>query len=142
MFQLDMKSSRSIYEQVIEKIKELIMTDVLAEGDRLPSVRELSRQLTINPNTVQKAFKELDREGYIYTVAGKGTFVSPKEEIRIDQTRIRQALDHLSDAFRELLYLGIQPEKAKEMAVETIDSLLGGGSDGIAPADSREEADS
>ena len=127
MFQLDMKSSRSIYEQVIDKIKELIMTDVLAEGDRLPSVRELSRQLTINPNTVQKAFKALDREGYIYTVSGKGTFVSPKSEIRIDQSRIDQALDQLSEAFRELLYLGIVPEKARALALETIDSLLRSG---------------
>ena len=53
MFQLDMKSGKSIYEQIIDNIKELIMTDVLAENTRLPSVRTLSRQLTINPNTVQ-----------------------------------------------------------------------------------------
>ena len=124
MFQLDLKSSRSIYEQIIENIKELIMKDILAEGDKLPSVRELSRQLTINPNTVQKAFKELDREGYIYTVSGKGTFISPKNEIRVDQTRIDKALEHVTDSFKELLYLGISPDKAKALTMDAIDALL------------------
>ena len=76
MFQLDMKSNKSVYEQVIDNIKELVMTGVLPEGSKLPSVRELSRQLTINPNTVQKAFKELERDGFIYTVSGRGTFVA------------------------------------------------------------------
>ena len=124
MFQLDVKSSRSIYEQIIENIKELIMKDILKEGDKLPSVRELSRQLTVNPNTVQKAFKELDREGYIYTVSGKGTFISPKEEIRVDQSRIDKALEHVVDAFKEILYLGITSDKAKAMTMKAIDDLL------------------
>lgn len=124
MFQLDMKSNKSVYEQVIDKIKELVMTGVLSEGDKLPSVRELSRQLTINPNTVQKAFKELERDGYIYTVSGKGTFVSGREFVTLDISKVNESLDKLRDSFRALTYLGVDPNDAREKALEVIDSEL------------------
>ena len=63
MFQLDLKSRKSIYEQVIDNLKELIMTRVLSTDEKLPSVRELSKEITVNPNTVQKAYRELERQG-------------------------------------------------------------------------------
>lgn len=125
MFQLDMKSGKSIYEQIIDNIKELIMTDVLAENTRLPSVRTLSRQLTINPNTVQKAFKELEREGYIFTVSGRGTFVGPKSGIKADPAQVKSALTDVISAFKQLLYLGLSPEDARDMSVSAIDALIG-----------------
>jgi len=115
-----MKSSKSVYEQVIDNIKELVMTGVLPEGSKLPSVRELSRQLTINPNTVQKSFKELERDGYIYTVSGKGTFVSGREFVIVDEMKINEALEKLRDDFKALTYLGISPEKAREMTEEVL----------------------
>ena len=124
MFQLDMKSNKSVYEQVIDKIKELVMTGVLTEGSQLPSVRELSRQLTINPNTVQKAFKELERDGYIYTVSGKGTFISGREFVIVDEARVQETLGKLRDDFRALTYLGLSPNKAKDKALEVIDEEL------------------
>lgn len=124
MFQLDVKSSKSVYEQVIDKIKELVMTGVLAEGEKLPSVRDLSRQLTINPNTVQKAFKELERDGYIYTVSGKGTFVSGLETISFDQSRVDDALDRLREDFKALTFLGIEPDEARKLADEALDKEL------------------
>lgn len=124
MFQLDMKSSKSVYEQVIDNIKELVMTGVLPEGEKLPSVRELSRQLTINPNTVQKAFKELERDGYIYTVSGRGTFVAKKEDISADESRINEALAKLADDFKALTYLGLSRDEARQRALEEIDSVL------------------
>ena len=125
MFQLDMKSGKSIYEQIIDNIKELIMTDVLAENTRLPSVRTLSRQLTINPNTVQKAFKELEREGYIFTVSGRGTFDGPKSSIKADPAQVKSALTDVISAFKQLLYLGLSPEDARDMSVSAIDALIG-----------------
>ena len=91
MFQIDMTSHKSIYEQVVDNIKELIMTDVLAQGSKLPSVRELSRDLTINPNTVQKAYRELEREGFVYTTAGVGTFACDKTKLRPDPRRHEEA---------------------------------------------------
>ena len=122
MFQLDMKSSKSVYEQVIDKIKELVMTGVLTEGAQLPSVRELSRQLTINPNTVQKAFKELERDGYIYTVSGKGTFISGREFVVVDEARVQDAIADLRDDFKALTYLGLDVSRAEELAIEAIRS--------------------
>ncbi len=74
MLQLDLKSRKSIYEQVMDQLKEQIMTGQMATGEKLPSVRELSKSITVNPNTVQKAYRELERQGYVYTTSGVGTF--------------------------------------------------------------------
>lgn len=121
MFQLDNKSHKSIYEQVIDNVKELIMTDVLTEDSKLPSVRELSKDLTVNPNTVQKAFRELEREGYVYTVTGKGTFVSGKGGITTDPAKVKEIQEQISACYMELIYLGMSPEDARDTVIETVD---------------------
>ena len=77
MFALDYRDARPIYTQLCDAIKEQILTGVLQEGDRLPSVRELAVQLTINPNTSQRAYGILESEGWIASVPGKGSFVAP-----------------------------------------------------------------
>ena len=123
MFQLDIRSGKSIYEQIIDNIRELIMTDILPEDTKLPSVRELSRQLTVNPNTVQKAFKELEREGYIFTVSGRGTFVASKSNIRIDEKTVREALLSVVEAYRTLLYTGLSPETARDKILHVIEDF-------------------
>lgn len=71
MFELDVRSRVPIYEQLVEKIKELIIKGLLKEHEQLPSVRALSNDLTINPNTIQKAYRELENQGYIYSIPGK-----------------------------------------------------------------------
>ena len=76
MIILDYRDRRPIYEQVLEKLKELMLLDVLKENDPLPSVRSLAMDLSINPNTIQRAYAELERQGYIYTVKGRGSFVA------------------------------------------------------------------
>ncbi|MBP1904672.1 GntR family transcriptional regulator [Paenibacillus turicensis] len=76
MFELDVRSRKPIYEQLMDKIKEMIVYGVLQVDEQLPSVRTLSTQLTVNPNTIQKAYRELEREGYIYSMQGKGSFVA------------------------------------------------------------------
>ncbi|WP_427052665.1 GntR family transcriptional regulator [Paenibacillus sp. TC-CSREp1] len=80
MFELDVRSRKAIYEQLVDKIKEMIVYGVLKPDEQLPSVRALSTQLTVNPNTIQKAYRELEREGYIYSIPGKGSFVSSSVE--------------------------------------------------------------
>jgi GntR family transcriptional regulator len=80
MFELDVRSRKAIYEQLVDKIKEMIVYGVLQPDEQLPSVRTLSGQLTVNPNTIQKAYRELEREGYIYSLQGKGSFVSSSVE--------------------------------------------------------------
>ena len=121
MFQLDLKSRKSIYEQVMDNFKEYIMTGKLASGEKLPSVRELSKTITVNPNTVQKAYRELERQGYIYTTTGVGTFVSDKSKILPDPKAVMEAKDNLDDAFCQLLYLGMSHDEAKEIDLDIIE---------------------
>ncbi len=79
MIQLDFQSRQPIYEQLVLKLSELILLGALKAEDQLPSVRALARDLGVNPNTVQKAYQELERRKIIYSVAGKGSFISPGE---------------------------------------------------------------
>ena len=121
MIKLDPKSRKSIYEQVVDNLKELIMTGRLLTGDKLPSVRELAKEIAVNPNTVSKAYRELERQGYIYTTAGVGTFVSDAKEIQPDQTALQKAKEEIAHAFAQLLYLGIPFQDAKEMTMAIIE---------------------
>ena len=121
MLQLDLKSRKSIYEQVMDQLKEQIMTGQMATGEKLPSVRELSKSITVNPNTVQKAYRELERQGYVYTTSGVGTFVADRSEIHADLPALQKAQENLDDAFRLLLFLGIGYEKAKNLTMQIIE---------------------
>lgn len=80
MISLNYRDARPIYEQIKNGLKRLIVTGALKEGDKLPSVRSLATELAINPNTIQKAYNELENEGYIYSVPGKGSFASGDAE--------------------------------------------------------------
>lgn len=121
MLQLDLKSRKSIYEQVMDQLKEQIMTGQMATGEKLPSVRELSKSITVNPNTVQKTYRELERQGYVYTTSGVGTFVADRSEIHADLPALQKAQENLDDAFRQLLFLGIGYEKAKNLTMQIIE---------------------
>ena len=114
MFQINLRSSQSIYEQIIGNIKELIIKGVLTEDSELPSIRELSKDLTVNPNTVAKAFKELEREGFIYTVKGKGSFVSPRRETKADPAAVDKLFDAIKSSVQELRYMGVSSEEIQE----------------------------
>ena len=81
MIILDYQERRPIYEQVVEKIQLLIVRGVLAPDSQLPSVRKLAMELSINPNTIQRAYAELEQQGFIYPVKGRGNFVSPNVEL-------------------------------------------------------------
>lgn len=91
MFQLDLRNNKSIYDQIVDKFKEQIMMGQLQTGAKMPSVRELSRELGVNPNTIQKAYRELERQGYIYTSSGVGTFVADKKSIVPDEEGLCKA---------------------------------------------------
>ena len=75
MLTLNYRDSRPIYEQIKDGLRRMIVTGAMAQDEKLPSVRALATQLSINPNTIQRAYNELEAEGYIYSVAGKGSFV-------------------------------------------------------------------
>lgn len=90
---LDYKDTRPIYEQVVEKFQTLILKGVLEPDEQLPSVRSLAVELSINPNTIQRAYGELERQGFIYTVKGRGGFVRYNEDLlEIKKERLKKQL--------------------------------------------------
>ncbi len=121
MFQIDLKSRSSIYEQIVDNIKELILAGVLEPEEKLPSVRELSKTLTVNPNTIQKAYRELEYQGFVYTVAGLGTYISQATETEIDTKRVEQVSEELRRGIRELFFLGLPKEDVHELLDELME---------------------
>lgn len=81
MIIIDYKDRRPIYEQIIERFQDLIVKGILKPDSQLPSVRSLAMELSINPNTIQRAYAELERQGFIYSIKGRGSFVSFNEEL-------------------------------------------------------------
>lgn len=79
MIILDYKDTRPIYEQVVDKLQKLIINGVLEPDSKMPSVRNLAMELSINPNTIQKVYTELERTGFMYTIKGRGNFVTYNE---------------------------------------------------------------
>lgn len=121
MFELDIRSRQPIYEQLVEKLKELIMNNILKVDEQLPSVRTLAQQLTINPNTIQKAYRELEREGYIYSIPGKGSFVSEATSI-INNEKLEKVKLELTKILTEAIYLGVTKEDLLEIFTKVSDS--------------------
>ncbi|MEL7566144.1 MAG: GntR family transcriptional regulator [Dehalobacterium sp.] len=109
MFQLDLTDRRPLYEQIREKIKELIVKGVMKPNEKIPSVREMAQWLTINPNTIQKAYKDLELKGFIYSVRAKGSFVTPLDQID-NQGKRDELIREVERIGRELLYLNIPKE--------------------------------
>ena len=118
MFQLNYQSHKSVYEQIIDNIKEQIMTGVLKENTQLPTVRELSQLLTINPHIVQKAFQTLDQEGYIYTIANKGIFVSSRKHVKIDEHKVDDTIHVIVEGYKELIYMGMTQDEIHNKILE------------------------
>lgn len=121
MIQLNYRDAKPIYEQIKEGIRKLVVSNALSANEKIPSVREMASKLAINPNTIQKAYRELEGEGYIYTVAGKGTFVAERKEVF--ETRQSELLEAFDEVVTELLFLSVK----KERLIERIERLAEGG---------------
>jgi GntR family transcriptional regulator len=106
VFELDLRSRKPIYEQLIDHIKDAVLYGILAPDEQLPSVRMLSSQLVVNPNTVQKAYRELEREGYIYSLPGKGSFISPRKE-RANPAALGELRSELMKLMTQAVQLGL-----------------------------------
>ena len=109
MIIIDYKDTRPIYEQVAEKFKTLILKGVLQADEQMPSVRNLAMELSINPNTIQKAYTELERDGYIYTVKGRGNFVAGTEKLLAQ--RRRTCIKKILELSEEAAEYGISREE-------------------------------
>ena len=110
MFVVYVMSRVTVYEQIIKQVEEQVLTGILKEGDKLPSVRSLSVKLSINPNTIQKAYTELDRRQLIITVPGKGSFISEKA-IEVVGANSREKMTELNKIIRELALAGVTKEE-------------------------------
>ena len=104
MIPIDPRDPRPIYLQIKEGLCRLILSGAVKTGERLPSVRELAGQLAINPNTIQRAYRELESDGFIYSVSGKGSFAAALQEV--DAGRRSAKEKEFQAAAQELLRLG------------------------------------
>ena len=109
MISLNYRDSRPIYEQIRDGLRKLIVTGAIGADDKLPSVRALATQLAINPNTIQRAYNELEAEGYIYSVPGKGSFACQRRGT--DPARKESLLAQVRELLTELRYLGLTREE-------------------------------
>lgn len=116
MISLNYRDSRPIYEQIKDGLRKLIVTGAINADDKLPSVRALATQLAINPNTIQRAYNELESEGYIYSVPGKGSFAAA--DAAADENRKRELLERVRELLTELRYLGVGREELMALLKE------------------------
>lgn len=128
-FHLDERSNTPIWEQIVHQVKELILKGVLQPNDKLFSVRELSSNLLVNPNTVSKAYQELERQGIIETRRGKGTFVSEQLPMKVDDEKVEEIKQSLKLLLVEASYLGINKDTFVEWIEKYVDELGGKDSD-------------
>ncbi|MGN0969062.1 MAG: GntR family transcriptional regulator [Oscillospiraceae bacterium] len=112
MISLNYRDARPIYEQVKDGLRHLVVTGAILPGDKLPSVRALASSLAINPNTIQRAYEALEKEGYLYSVAGKGSFAAEQKDV--NEERRRELLSRFDTAAAELLFLGMTPQELSD----------------------------
>jgi GntR family transcriptional regulator len=113
LIHLDYRDTRPIYQQVKDGLRRLMVTGVLRCGDRLPSVRQLATELTINPNTIARAYSELEAEGFVCTVTGKGTFVAEGQGQSL--ARKSELTEKLRPLLQELRELGMTKEELEKL---------------------------
>lgn len=113
---LDYKDKRPLYEQIVDKFSDLILKGVLQPDDKLPSVRNLAMELSINPNTIQRAYVELEHKGFIYSVKGRGNFVSDNEQL-LKQKRV-EIINNLKSTIHESRLHGIGKKEIEKLITE------------------------
>ena len=121
MIQIDLQSRVPLYEQLQEQIIRLSMLGILDENQQLPSVRALAREVGVNPNAVAKAYQQLEQQGIIYTVSGRGSFVSP--DVLSLQSLRQAALQEVLDAVDKALSRGVSPQQLLDAICQQLDSL-------------------
>lgn len=117
MFSIDPMARQPVYEQIVEQTERFLLTGTLASGDQLPSVRSLSLELTINPNTILKAYNDLDTRGIIRSVPGKGYFVCEGAREILGE-RYRKKLAALRQSIGEMALAGIEKEEILSLVEE------------------------
>ncbi len=131
MIILDYRDTRPLYEQIVDKFQMLILSGALEPNSRMPSVRSLAVELSINPNTIQRAYSELERNGFLYTVKGKGNYVAYSDSLK--DVRKQEILEKLRDLKKEALSMGMTVKELIEF-LEQEDTAAAGQKETKAPA--------
>lgn len=126
MIRLDFRSSQPIYEQIISQYKFLTLQGYLKSGDAIPSVRRLAMDLEITPGTVAKAYREMEKQGLIETLRGKGTFIADIPERVRDEGVVKQVKEGLKEQCMELIYQGFNSSEIIRLIEEILEELQGG----------------
>ena len=131
MIILDYRDTRPLYEQIVDKFQMLILSGALEPNSRMPSVRSLAVELSINPNTIQRAYSELERTGFLYTVKGKRNYVAYSDSLK--DVRKQEILEKLRDLKKEALSMGMTVKELTEF-LEQEDTAAAGQKETKAPA--------
>ena len=123
MLEIDPRSSQPIYVQIISQIKENIMKGIMLPGDQLPSIRQLSSIVLANPNTVSKAYQELERIGVIETIRGRGTFIKKDYKAKVDDEKMTEIRLALKKLIIEMHYMGLTKEDLSQEVEEIYQEL-------------------
>lgn len=125
MIHLDYQDRRPIYQQLVEKIEDLIVNGMIQPHEQLPSVRNLAMDLSINPNTIQRAYTQLEKEDIIYTVPGKGCFAAPATEILL-KNKQKQLFQDLEELIETAIHLNISQDVFMRQCVNIFNLKNGG----------------
>lgn len=125
MITIDYKDRRPIYEQIVSSIEDLAVRGVLEPDSQLPSVRQLAVELSINPNTIQRAHSQLEKTGVIYSVKGKGNFVAADPK-RLREEKMEQILQEMEKLLRQALALGVGRERMENWLHSLLEKEEGG----------------
>ena len=121
MININYRDSRPVYEQIVDGFKKLIMTGLIKKDEKMPSVRELASQYAINPNTIQRAYRDLVNDGYIYSVPGKGSFAVDVSEI--SGKHIAEIYDRLDIVLKDFDIAGVSREHVADYVLNNKKSL-------------------
>ena len=124
MIQINYRDTRPFYQQIKDNVRHLVVSGALKKDDKLPSVRELAASLAINPNTIQRAYAELERQGYIYSVKGRGSFVADNRQIR--ERKRQEIWDQLELLIRDAKGTGITMLEFQGQVIQSYGSEEGG----------------
>lgn len=115
MIKINASSSKPLYEQIVDNIKSNYVKGYLKPGDEIPSVRKLAMQLSVTPNTVAKAYQELERDKVIVTIRGKGTYISSESDIKMNDERLYSIRKEMTTKIVELTYMGMSKDEIISM---------------------------
>jgi GntR family transcriptional regulator len=120
MILIDHKDKRPMYEQIIERFRQMILCGAMEPNSPMPSVRSLAMELSINPNTIQRAYQELERMGYIYTIKAKGSYVS--EAAVKEENKRREIMAELQPIVNKAYMTGFNDDDIREMLEQSINA--------------------